>query len=62
MSFFADELVGLLIHADDRTLRIISLFIDVQNILHTGNKGSIVLRSYDPAFFEVRLEFVFFRS
>ena len=61
-SGFAEKLVWFLIHADDRIIRIIGLLIQIQNILHTGDKCGIVFGRDNPALFQVRLELVFFRT
>src|SRR5665647_1188900 len=61
-SGFTQKLVGFFIHADNRLIRIIGLLIQIQNILHAGHKRSILFWRYDPALFQMRLQFVFFRT
>jgi len=50
----------LFIHAYHRTIDSIWPAIHFQNIFHGGDKATIVLGRNTPAFFQVRLKFVFF--
>jgi len=52
----------LLVHANNRNNRIIRSFINFQHILHICDKCRILLWRYYPAFSQVRLEFVFFKT
>ena len=56
-----DKLHRLFIHADNREILVIGLFIDIKDIFHIGNKISASGRNY-PTFLEMRLKFVFFSS
>lgn len=61
-SGFVQQLIRLLIHTDDGKRLFEGLLIQIQNILHTSHKCSILFRGNAPAFTKMRLEFVFLKG
>src|SRR5207302_58456 len=59
---FRDELLGLLIHADDGLAGIVRPFIDLQHLLHVGYKRRVLLGRNAPHLLPPRLQVVFFSA
>jgi len=59
LAHFVMQVYRLFIHADDRACWIKRALVDLQHILHRGNKVSVFLWRDDPLLFGVRLEHVF---
>jgi hypothetical protein len=58
----ANQLFARFIHANHRILLVIGKLVHAQYVLHRSHKGGICFRRYFPAFFQVRLKFVFFKA
>ena len=59
---FAKQLPRLLVHANHRTFWIKRSFVNVEYVLHCGEKIAVLFGRNLVAFFEVRLKFIFFRT
>jgi hypothetical protein len=55
------QLFGCFIHTDQRKIRIIGSSVNIKNIFHSTDKGSIRLRRYTPLTLQPRFKFVFFK-
>jgi hypothetical protein len=60
LSRLAKKLIGFLIHANDRKIRIIGLLIYFQHILHASDECCVLVGRDDPACTQMRFQFVFF--
>jgi len=59
---FANELLGGFIHAHQRKPAIVRQVVEIENILHGGHKGSVLMGRDLPILAQVRLKFVFFST
>ena len=59
---FANELFGLLVKANQGSLRIMGALINLQHIFHVRDKSRVLLRRYHPVLFDMGLQLVFFKA
>ena len=57
-----DELLGGFVEADQRPRRIVRPRVDVEHVLHRGDKCGVGFRRDDPVVGQVRFEIVFFSA
>ncbi len=59
---FGEELLGELVEADKRPLRVNRQLVNREHILHGRYEGRVLFRRHAPALFPPRLEFAFFKT
>src|SRR6266699_1384418 len=59
---FCDELLAGFVQTDQRTIRITRPRINLQHVFHRRDEAGVCFRRDHPLFFEMRLEFVFFKT
>src|SRR5680860_1328729 len=57
-----EELVGLLVHTDHRTHRVMDPGVDTQHVFHPGRELRVRLRWDGPALLQMRTKFRFFKT